>query len=151
MKTKIFAIILSVLFITLAFAGCKKTLETPVMPEGDITEIWFDDTIRAFYPKDLGNMFFSKIYLYGQVETDQPVIFLCSEKLTELALFSVSDGDVKDQLYTVDELNPMEAIVLQEELDDTPKFAISYKDQKGTEHICIIEKNNEMISLEEVK
>lgn len=155
MKTKIFALVLAVLLTSLVFCACTKEIPEenngPVMPEGDITEIWFEDTIKAFYPKTLGNMFFTKIYLYGEVETDQPAIFLCSEKLTEISLLSLSDGVVGEALYTVDELNPMEALVLQEELSKTPEFAISFKNENGANFVYTIEKDGDDILLEEVK
>lgn len=152
MKTKILAIFLAALLILFVFCACKKNVpdDGPVMPEGDITEIWFDDTIRAFYPKELSDMFFSKIYLYGEVETDQPVIFLCSEKLTEISLCAF-DGTVGEVLHTVEEMLPMEAIILQEELSEVPAFAISFKDEKGNLHSYSVARNGDSVALEQLK
>lgn len=152
MKTKILAIVLAALMTLFVFCACKKDVpdDGPVMPEGDITEIWFDETIRAFYPKNLSNMFFTKVYLHGDVETDQPVIFLCSEKLTEISL-SAFDGTVGEPIYTVEEMLPMEAIILQEELSETPAYAITFKDEKGTLCSYSIAKDGDNIALTELK
>ena len=42
----------------------------PVAPEGEITEIWFDETFNAYYPKQLKDIIFTRIYMYGELESE---------------------------------------------------------------------------------
>ncbi|MBR5527507.1 MAG: hypothetical protein IKV97_00785 [Clostridia bacterium] len=102
-----------------------------VIPQGEITEIWFEETFKAYYPKQLKDIVFTKMYLYGDLESNQPVICLCSEKLSEIEVFAVANGKAGDVLYTVEELLPMEAIVLQVELSEQPDIGMKFKDEQG--------------------
>lgn len=110
----------------------------PVMPEGDITEIWFDEPFAAFYPKQLDDIYFSKMYLYGEAETSQPVVCLCSETLTDLAVIDLASGDT---LYEAASLEPMEALVLQVLLTETPAFAVRFTDTSGSVTTCTLAAN----------
>lgn len=112
-------------------------------PKGEITEIWFDEVFRAFYPKQLKNIFFTKTYLYGEFETDQPAICLCSEKITDISLFAITNGEAGDTLYTVEALEPMESIMIQEDFFEEPHIGIRFKSSDGTEYSYSISRNSD--------
>jgi len=100
----------------------------PVRLEGEVTEIWFDELFGAFYPKQLKSMVFTKQYIYGDTPSKQPVLCLCSQRITDVTVFSVEDGEA---LYTVPELLPMEAVVLMVELTDKPQYGVRFNDEAG--------------------
>lgn len=112
-----------------------------VKPEGEITEIWFEKAFDAFYPKQLKDIYFTKTYMYGDEETEQPVIGMCSEKLTEIKLCSFDGNTVGEELFAVEELSPMEALVLRVVLSETPELAITFKDEAGAAHTCTVARN----------
>lgn len=105
----------------------------PVKPEG-MTEIWFDELFRAFYPKQLADVYPTQLYVYGDLETSQPVMCFCSEDIADLELFSYADGQTGELLYTVEALKPMEALVLQVEVTETPSYCIRFTDKEGKNH-----------------
>lgn len=115
------------------------TLE--INPEGEITEIWFDEVFGAFYPKQLKDIYFTKTYMYGEAETEQPVLGLCSEKLTEIKFFSVADGELSDEIFAIDELLPMEAVLLYVELSEQADLAVTFKDEAGEPHTVTLSRN----------
>ena len=165
-KTNILYIIAGAVLIlsVLCFVGCReqkddtpsdegtggKTIDEileeakengPVAPEGEITEIWFDETFNAYYPKQLKDIIFTRIYMYGELESEQPVICLCSETIEDISIFGISDGEPGEELYTVDSLEPMEAIVLQVELSETADIGISFTDESGNKQSYSLARN----------
>ena len=115
-------------------------LDGPVRPQGEITEIWFDEIFGAFYPIQLKSMVFTKQYIYGDVASKQPVLCLCSQRITDVTVFSASSGE---ELYTVPELLPMEAVVLMVELSDKPEFGVRFNDEAGKAYSYILTKHPE--------
>lgn len=115
--------------------------ELEIKPEGEITEIWFDEAFGAFYPKQLKDIYFTKTYMYGEFETEQPVLGLCSEKITELRLFSFADGELSEELFVIDELLPMEAVLLYVEIFEEPNYAFTFKDEAGEQHTVTLSRN----------
>lgn len=113
------------------------------LPKGDITEIWFDEVFRAFYPKQLKDIFFTKTYFYGEFETEQPAICLCSEKITDISLFAINDGKAGETLYTVESLEPMESIMIDEQFYEEPHIGIRFKSSDGTEYSYSISRNSD--------
>ena len=111
----------------------KAQEEGPVLPEG-MTEVWFDEVFRAFYPKQLADVYPTQVYVYGDYETEQPVMCFSSEELSNVELFRIEDGKAGETLYTVEKLLPMEAIVLQIRAEATPDIGVRFTDANGTEY-----------------
>ncbi len=118
----------------------KAQEEGPVMPDG-MTEVWFDEIFRAFYPKQLADVYPTKIYVYGDYETNQPVMCFSSETLTNVELFAIENGTAGETLYTVEKLVPMESIVLQVRAEEEPNLGVRFTDAEGNEHSYSIARN----------
>lgn len=106
----------------------------PILPEGDITEIWFDEIFRAFYPKQLDDIYPTHVYVYGELDTTQPVMCFCSQEISDLEVLSYEIGapDEENVLYTVERLAPMEALVLQVEVGEQPNYLIRFRADDAT-------------------
>lgn len=167
MKTKIICLLLAALISAAALYGCSKdtpTGDNTVVPEGfteeewnayldsledieveppkgDVTEIWFEETFNVFYPMQLEDMYFTKAYVYGETETEQPAVCLCSEQITDIKLYTLENGALGEELFTLDELNPMEAILIQEDISETASLAVTFKDSEGAEYKYSIARN----------
>ena len=169
MKKKISFALAALLLATL-FCGCKnQTTENdekrPVTPdlsgielpdkpiplEGEVKSIWFDELFAAYYPAQLEGkqeIIFSKAYFYGDAQTKQPVMCLCSKPIVDVALFSVTDGAKGDELYKVERLEPMEVIWIFPELAENANIGISFSDEDGNSYAYTLSKNeagNEVI------
>ncbi len=120
---------------------------------GDEESVWFDELFTAYYPAQLEGkveVIFSKAYLYGDAQTKQPVMCLCSKPITDISLFAVDGGIKGEELYKVERLEPMEVIWIFPELaiQGSPNIGISFLDEAGNRYsytLCKNEAGNEVI------
>ncbi len=108
----------------------------PILPEGELTEIWFDEPFRAYYPKQLDDIYPTNVYVYGELDTTQPVMCFCSQELYDVRVLPYENGAVNEDavLYTVEKFAPMESLVLQIEVGEEPTVAIRFRDADGETH-----------------
>ncbi len=109
-------------------------------------EVWFDELFTAYYPAQLEGkveVIFSKAYLYGDAQTKQPVMCLCSKPITDISLFAVDGGIKGEELYKVERLEPMEVIWIFPELAtrENPNIGISFLDEAGNSYSYTLSKN----------
>ncbi|MBE6623911.1 MAG: hypothetical protein E7621_07000 [Ruminococcaceae bacterium] len=104
-------------------------------------EMWFDEAFAVFYPKQLPDLYPTRAVFYGDLDTKQPPFCLCSEKITDIEIFSVANGKKDKELMKVEYLEPMEAIILKVELSENPDIGISFKDAGGKKHSYGIARN----------
>ncbi len=104
-------------------------------------EMWFDEVFAVFYPKQLPDLYPTRAVFYGDLDTKQPPHCLCSEKITDIEIFSVANGKRDKELMKIEYLEPMEAIVLKVELSQEPDIGISFKDANGKKHSYGIARN----------
>ena len=162
MKKKI-SFALAVLLFAALLGGCKnQTTENdgknptvpdlsgielpdkPVPLEGEVKSIWFDELFAAYYPAQLEGkqeIIFSKAYFYGDAQTKQPVMCLCSKPINDVMLFAVTDGVKGDELYKVERLEPMEVIWIFPELAENANIGISFSDEDGNSYAYTLAKN----------
>ena len=164
MKKKI-SFALALLLAATIFGGCKKQttnedndgkkpgeidLSGVEIPDkhiplvGDVTSVWFDELFVAYYPAQLDGtqeVIFSKAYLYGDAQTKQPAMCLCSKPINDISLFAVADGVKGDELYTVERLEPMEVIWIFPELSENPNIGVSFTDEEGNSYSYTLAKN----------
>ena len=166
MKRKI-SFVLAMLMLALAFGGCNKPAEKDgtdgkdpgkidlsgvEIPDehiplvGDVTSVWFDELFAAYYPSQLDGtqeVIFSKAYFYGDAQTKQPVMCLCSKPISNISLFAVTDGVRAEELYTVEKLEPMEVIWIFPELavQGSANIGISFSDEAGNTYSYTLAKN----------
>lgn len=110
------------------------------LPQG-MTEIWFDDLFKAFYPKQLDDVFPTQVYVYGDLQTTQPIMCFCSDTLYSVELSNFENGTVGETVYSIEKLEPMESLVLQTELSEQPTLAISFKDSENNEYSYSLSRN----------
>lgn len=160
MKRKI-SFALALLLLATLFGGCKKDtveenaeggkVDIPdkhIPLEGDVKSVWFDELFAAYYPAQLDGsveIIFSKAYVYGDEQTKQPVMCLCSDTITDVSLFKIADGVKTESLYVVDKLEPMEVIWIFPELgvQGAPNIGISFSDKEGNSYSYTLSRNEE--------
>ncbi len=169
-KRKI-ALLLAALFLVASLSGCV-TINAPDLPEytsdeqqkpgqSDIPEnkddgqtdlpkfsAWFDEPLAVYYPeqlKDVADILFSTMYYYGDVQTKHPAICMSSETLTEVSLFAINDGKKGDILYTVEKLEPTEALCIfpELEIEGQANIGVFFTAADGTSYQYSIAKNGE--------
>lgn len=104
-------------------------------------KMWFDEVFAVFYPKQLPDLYPTRAVFYGDADTKQPPFCLCSEKITDIEIFSVTNGKRDKELMKVEYLEPMETIVLKVELSENPDIGIGFKDADGKKHSYGIARN----------
>ena len=109
--------------------------------ENEPFEMWFDETFAVFYPKQLPDIYPTRAVFYGDADTKQPPFCLCSEKITDIEIFSIANGKRDKELMKVEYLEPMEAIILKVELSEEPDIGIRFKDAGGKKHSYGIARN----------
>ena len=146
---------MAILLALAAFAGCVQNNTTDknnsdgkgdnhVPLKGDVESVWFDDLFAAYYPAQLDGkveVIFSKAYFYGDVQTKQPVMCLCSKIINDISLFALEDGVKGEELYKVETLAPMEVIWIFPELSENPNIGISFADEQGNTYSYALSKN----------
>ncbi len=110
--------------------------------------VWFDELFAAYYPAQLEGkveVIFSKAYFYGEAQTKQPVMCLCSKPINEVFLFEVNDGVKGEILYGVERLEPMEVIWIFPELSvqENPNIGIAFFDDEGNTYSYTLSRNEE--------
>lgn len=118
----------------------KAQEEGPVKPEG-MTEVWFDEIFRAYYPKQLADVYPTQIYVYGDYETTQPIMCFSSQELSDVELFSIRDGAAGETLYTVEALKPMESLVIQAQASEQPDLGVRFTAPDGTKYAYAVSRN----------
>jgi hypothetical protein len=103
--------------------------------------MWFDEVFAAFYPKQVGTYYPTRAVVYGELDTKQPPFCFCSEKITNIEIFSVAGGKSGKELMKVEYLEPTETIILKVELAEEPDIGIRFKDSKGKKHSYGISRN----------
>ena len=111
------------------------------LPKGELTEIWFDELFRVYYPKQLEDLYPIRAIMYGDSDTKQPPFCFCSDTITDIEIFSIADGKYDKELMQVLSLAPMETIILKVELSEQPDIGISFKDKNGKDYCYGIGRN----------
>ena len=141
-----------VAFVAVSAAGCKKENDTTDgknnIPDGveAAESVWFDDTFAVYYPeqlKDVADVIFSTVYYFGDTQTNHPAMCMCSDTVTDITLFAINEGVKGEVLYTVEKLEPMEAICIFPELADeaSPNIGVGFTDKDGVRTEYSIAKN----------
>ena len=153
----IVAVILAVIAVVLIVVSAKASImssryQAPVEEnvennpaneevQDDPLKMWFDELFAVFYPKQFGDYYPTRAVLYGELDTKQPACCFCTEKITNIEIFSVSDGKYDKELMKVEYLEPTEVIILKVELSENADIGISFKDPKGKKHSYGIARN----------
>lgn len=106
-------------------------------------ELHFDGIFTAFYPSQLGGFYPTRAIVYGELDIKQPPLCFCSERITDIELFSVADGKYENELMRCDYLEPAQTIALMVELSETPDIGISFVDKSGKAHAYSIGRNSD--------
>jgi hypothetical protein len=117
--------------------------KNPVIEEvqNDTNEMWFDEVFAAFYPKQIDTYYPTRAVVYGELDTKQPPFCFCSEKITNIEIFSVKNGKYDKELMKVEYLEPKETIILKVELKEQPDIGIRFKDSNGKKYSYGIARN----------
>lgn len=154
-KTISFA--LAMLLLAALLGGCKQNGTTGAQDgsgkdvssqptPGYSDSVWFDELFVAYYPAQLEGkteVIFSKAYFYGEAQTKQPVMCLCSKPINEVFLFEITDGVKGEILYGVEKLRPMEVIWIFPELAEqkNPDIGVSFLDEDGNSYSYTLSRN----------
>lgn len=117
-----------------------------------------DELFTVAYASQLEDMTFTKSYAYGEDDV-APVLCMCSEKITDIKIFTTSHEDKSallnispEPIYSLAELLPTEVLALYLDVpDSSAPIMITFADPDGKERTCIIRKGSAENTLDVIK